>query len=64
MGVVLERQSGERRCFRAVDGLGLWYRRDGADTLDGQGRALVDAVVALLEREGAMFRGLLDGAPA
>jgi flavin-dependent dehydrogenase len=64
MGVVLERQTTGRRCFRAVEGLGLWYRREGADTLDGQGQALVDAMVTLLEREGAVFRGLLDGARA
>jgi hypothetical protein len=62
--LVLERRAEGRPCYRAVGDLGLWYRRDGVDTLDGQGQALVDAVVGLLTREAALFRSLLDGARA
>ncbi|HEX3344286.1 MAG TPA: hypothetical protein VHS09_06920, partial [Polyangiaceae bacterium] len=66
IGFKLERAHRDRPYHRVAGGLGLRYRRPGTPTgeLEGQGRALLEALAALAARQEARLGVLMDEAPA
>jgi flavin-dependent dehydrogenase len=61
LSVSLEAAVSGGRYYRAVGDLGLKYRKTEtvSDTLDGQGRALMDALADLATRRGEQLKALL-----
>jgi len=59
--VSFERVTPNRQFYRAIGDLGLSYRKTetATDTLDGQGRALMEALAALASTRGDELHGLL-----
>ncbi|HEY5242401.1 MAG TPA: tryptophan 7-halogenase [Polyangiaceae bacterium] len=64
MAIKLERVERDRSYHRVAGGIGLRYRRPETPggELDGQGRALFEALAALAIREGARLSVLIDAA--